>query len=157
MYVLITRTKMTKNKIEKNIEQRTALPTAVKKQDKIKSKNVMPVYLFYPCKTKRQINKNVEKFFTKDIDSIIANCISQPVFFSIENAIQYGRFMSNNYFVLKAYVPETAIVGKSQALYLKNNSLTKLQVHGCYPDWGRGKIYYRNPNFYKLLESAVSL
>lgn len=145
---------MTKNKIEKNIEHLTASPVVNKKLDKTKSNKVMPVYLFYPCKTKRQITKDVDKMLTKDIDTIITSCLSQPIFFSVDHAIQYGRFMSNNYFVLKAYVPETAIVGKSQALFLKNNSLTKLQVHGCYPDWGKGKIYYRNPNFYKLLETV---
>ncbi len=142
----------------KNIEQRAVSAISSKKQEKAKSEsNITAVYLFHPFKTKRQVNQDVEKIFTKEIDSIVASCLKQPVFFSIDNAIQYGRFMSGNYVVLKAYVHETAIEGKSQALYLKNNSVNKIQVHGCYPDWGKGKIYYRNPHFYKLLESAVSL
>ena len=150
---------MTKNKIDKNSdEQQFAVSSSLKKQDKLKSSaDTLAVYLFHPYAAKRKVNPNIDQFFAKELEGVIANSQGHPVFFNIDNAVQYGKFISNHYIILKAYVPETAIVGKSQALFLKNNALSKKHVHGCYPGWGKGQVYYRNPSYYKLLDSPVSL
>lgn len=147
---------MSKNKISD--EQLLAVPASLKKQDKVKfSANTLAVYLFHPFPTKRKINTDINQFFVKDLDSVIASTQSHPVFFNIDSAVQYGRFVSNHYVILKAYLPETAIVGKSQALYFKKNSVSKKHVHGCYPCWGKGQVYYRNPNYYKCQDSLLFL
>lgn len=147
---------MTKNKISE--KQLLAIPASLKKQDKVKSSaRTLAVYLFHPFPNKRKINIDTNKFFVNELDSVIASSQSNPVFINIDSAVQYGRFISNHYMILKAYVPETAIVGKSQALYLRKNSVSKKHVHGCYPGWAKGQIYYRNPNYYKLQDSIMSL
>ena len=150
---------MTYNKIEKQRDQKQAeAPVLNKRQDKSKSNtNTLAVYLFQPCMTKRKITDDLDKFFTKDMDAIIASCLKQPVFLNIDSAIQYGRFISNHYVLIKAYVSETAIIGKSHALYLKNNSLNKAQIHGCYPSWVSGQVYFRNPRYYKSSDLLVSV
>lgn len=150
---------MIKNKTDKiTNEQLFAVTTSLKKQDKAKSStNTLAVYLFHPYLTKRKVTTDIDHFFSKELDKVIANSQKHPIFFNIDSAVQYGRFISNHYIILKAYVPETAIVGKSQALYLKNNSVSKMQVHGCYPGWGKGQVYYRNPHYYKLQDLKMSL
>jgi hypothetical protein len=103
------------------------------------------------------LNNDFKQFFTKDLDNLLNTTKNQPIFFSLENALQYARFVSNHYIILKACVSETAIVGQSQALFVKSDVLIPSQVYGCYPGWEDGRIYYRNPLYKKVTASPELL
>ena len=113
----------------------------------------LPVYLFYPHINKRNLRGDCTDFFAKELNQLAQKSQGQPVFLSIDNAFQYGRFMDSRHVILKVFVPETAIVGQSQSLLLKKGCITKSHVHGCYPGWGSGQVYFKNP-FYK--ENSVA-
>lgn len=123
--------------------------SAVSSKKEMLASNIMTVYLFCPYVSKQKVRDDFTHFFAKELNDVISKSQELPVFFNIDSALEYGRFLSNHFLLLKAFVSDTAIVGQSQALYLKKNILTQSIVHGCYPSWGNGQIYYRNPTYKK--------
>lgn len=122
-----------------------SVPAPIKKDSG--NAKVLTIFLFSPYTAKNKGVNDFSHFFSKDLDDVIAKSQELPLFFNLDNALEHGRFLSNHFLLLKVLIPETAIVGQSHALYLKKNVLSKYLVHGCYPSWGNGQIYYRNPAF----------
>ncbi len=105
-------------------------------------------YLFYSKLTKTEQKGDFSRFFDRliDIEGNLADCM---VFLNQKSALQYSRFVQNNHVVLKAYVPDIAIEGRSQGLTLKKGFVTKAHIHGCFPLPAKNLFYVENPHFDK--------
>ena len=104
------------------------------------------IYFFYHSLDKHEKKGNFKEFFNKldDLDRALAN---HTIFMELDSVLQYSRFLDANHAVLKAYVPQTAIEGRSDGLVLKKGALKKNNIHGCYPGWAKGSLYIQNPHF----------
>lgn len=137
-----------------NLTTFTPEDTAVAKINKIKKeKNSTPnlpveTYLFYSKLGKSEQKGDFSRFFDRlvEIENNLADCM---VFLNQKSALQYSRFVQNNHVVLKAYVPDRAIEGRSQGLSLKKGFVTKSHIHGCFPLPAKNVFYIENPHFDK--------
>ena len=109
------------------------------------------VYFFYQNLNKHEKKGNFDDFFSK-LDQIKENFENNIIFLESDSVWQYSRFIDTNHVVIKAYVPETAIEGRSYGLTLKKGFLSKTNVHGCFPGWTKGLIYVKNPHFAAVAE-----
>lgn len=103
------------------------------------------VYLFLPKSSKAIKTRNLRGFF--DQLPILVLEEGSQVFLNKQNAWQHGRFLQKNFLVLRAFVPHTAIQGKSEGLTLKKNSITKAHIHGYFPNLAKNNLYIENPYF----------
>ncbi len=71
----------------------------------------------------------------------------KPIFTDKQQAYNYGRFLSNSYCMIKAYVFDLAIESKDIQLYLRNHYLQNDMVHGFYPSITDLRVYLKNPEF----------
>ena len=69
-----------------------------------------------------------------------------PIFVDQENALNYGRFLSDH-LVYKAYVPEKSILGDPSSLSLKRGAVSRENVHGCFRSLLGNTEYVPNPGF----------
>ena len=115
----------------------------------------LEAYLFYRKIGKTEKKGNFDEFFAKlnQLDEDLADAI---IFLEPDSAWQYSRFIDTSHAILKIYLPQVAIEGRSHGLTLKKGFLTKTHVHGCYPGWAKGLIYIRNPYFDELLMQTYS-
>lgn len=112
------------------------------------SKQYLEVYLFYPLLNgRRERRGDFKNFFEQGLNDIDEAISGQPVFLDQSHALWYSRYMGEGHGILKAYVAEHAIEGRSQELWLKSGFLTKELIHGCYPGWAKGNQYVPNPVF----------
>ncbi len=105
-------------------------------------------YLFYSKLGKAEQKGDYSRFFEHlaDIENNLADCM---VFLNQKSALQYSRFVQNTHVVLKAYVPDIAIEGRTQGLSLKKGFVTKAHIHGCFPLPTKELFYVENPHFDK--------
>lgn len=141
---------MTNNNIVNSLDAVQPPAAKVVAKNSASAAKLVTIYLFYPYPSKRKINNDFKHFFLKDLNNLLNTTKNQPIFFSLENALQYARFVSNHYVILKACVSETAIIGQSQALFVKSDVLVPSRVYGCYPGLEDGRVYYRNPLYKKV-------
>lgn len=128
--------------------------TTVAKTNKTKKQKnsitSLPVetYLFYSKLGKAEQKGDFSRFFERlaDIENNLADCM---VFLSQKSALQYSDFIQNTHVVLKAYVPDVAIEGRTQGLSLKKGFVTKEHIHGCFPLPRKTVFYIENPHFDK--------
>jgi len=104
------------------------------------------VYIFYHNLSKPEKKGDFDEFFAK-LDDVKETFENGIIFLETDSVWQYSRFMDTNHAVIKAYVPEHAIEGRSYGLTLKKGFLAKEKIHGCFPGWARGLIYVKNPFF----------
>lgn len=109
--------------------------------------NYIEAYLFCPCLNRREIKGDVAYIFEQGLYDLDARIAEQPIFLTQQNAFQYSRFMGNDHMILKAYVPEAAIQGRSQQLIIKKGFINKHHVQGCFLPGGKEKVYHANPYF----------
>lgn len=117
-------------------------------EKKLNSTAHLPIetYLFYPKLSKAEQKGDFSRFFDrlKDLDQYLADI---SIFLNKHHAIQHGQFFQDNHVVLKAFVPHTAIQGKSHGLTLKKGVVTKAHIHGCFPNVKKEASYIKNPHF----------
>lgn len=103
-------------------------------------------YLFYSKLEKAEQKGDFSRFFEhlSDIENNLADCM---VFLNQKSALQYSCFVQNTHVVLKAYVPDAAIEGRTQGLSLKKGFITKAHIHGCFPLPAKEPFYIENPHF----------
>lgn len=123
-------------------------------QIKITDAEHLEVYLFYQKIDKAQKKSNFEQFFS-NLDRIDHDLGEPILFLEADSALQYSRFTDNSHALLKAYVPQIAIEGRSNGLALKKGFLKKAHVHGFFPGWEKGMVYVENPFFdFELAKNA---
>lgn len=105
-------------------------------------------YLFYSNLGKAEQKGDFSRFFDRlsEIENHLADCM---VFLNQKSALQYSKFIQNTHVVLKAYVPDMAIEGRSQGLSLKKGVVTRAHIHGCFPLPAKNVFYIENPHFDK--------
>jgi len=70
-----------------------------------------------------------------------------PVFLSKDTALDYARFLDDNHGILRSFVPDSAIEGRSQELGLKKGFINHCHIHGCFITRGEQHLYLKNPEF----------
>ena len=115
----------------------------------------LEVYLFYHKISKTEKKGNFDDFFAK-LDQLDEDLSDSIIFLEPDSAWQYSRFIDTSHAVLKMYLPQTAIEGRSHGLTLKKGFATKAHVHGCFPGWAKGLIYVKNPHFDEDLTAKTS-
>ena len=70
-----------------------------------------------------------------------------PIFFSKDHALDHSRFLDDNHGILRGFVPDSAIEGRSQELGLKKDFINHCHIHGCFIVSGDKHLYLKNPDF----------
>ena len=112
--------------------------------------NYRPVYFLCEESEKFCGKKSLAEFFRRRFQRLMKRIAHQPIFLSEKAARQYGKYISGQVWLLKAYVPESAIQGQgsSQEFIIKSSCLNQMRVHGGYPTWlGLKERYVENPEF----------
>ena len=106
----------------------------------------LETFLFCPEISYPKKCSNHGPFFSQfqGIEDKSIHCV---VFFNLTNALQYSRFIGQEHVVLRAFVHHTAVESLGHELGVKPGAINKHQIHGCFPSWGKGKVYIENPLF----------
>ena len=125
---------------------RSAMTTIKKTRKKTVTPMLLETYLLFEKPKTLELGNNINNIFKKlkNIDDHLENCL---VFLNQQNALQYSRFTQENAFIVKAYIPHIAIIGKAHGLSLKKGMITHNHIHGLYTNPHKNKRYVVNPHF----------
>ena len=105
------------------------------------------VYMIYSGLNYRQRRRKLKCFFKRSIFNLDERLDTKTIFISREKALSYARSMDASFAVIRAIVPDSAIVSHGGHLSIRSDVLDPQNIHGCFPGQGKGKIYYENPHF----------
>ncbi|NNM59809.1 MAG: hypothetical protein HKM04_08345 [Legionellales bacterium] len=114
----------------------------------------LEVFLVYDLGQKYS-RLEIDGIFSLPMDLIFYNISKIPLFFDRDSLVHYMRFIDAQYCILKAYVPDSAIEGHFEGLFLKKNQLSMKQIHGCLIDCEKEAAYLLNPAFDEALLALV--
>jgi len=128
-----------------------------KKRDASHSPQITPktvctktrIEIFLLCESGqwREENRDFPAFFMQDIHCLAKRISAKPIFLSKYEALQHVRFSHKAQIILRAYLPESTIIGQSGQLMLNNNAFKMSDIHGCFPYHCQELQYYSNPYF----------
>lgn len=73
--------------------------------------------------------------------------IEKPIFIDNQQARTYGRFLTNNFCLIKAHVFDLAIESKDNELRLRPEYFHPTMIHGVYPSNTDLRVYIKNSEF----------
>lgn len=140
-------TKMLQNQLEPHdarvsIAVRTNIDTYV-------NQRLIEVYLFgRKKKFRRDRWKNLTEWVQRDpVSQHLEIDLEKPIFIDPHQACIYGRFLTNNFYLIKAYVFDLGIESKDNELRLRPNYFHPTMIHGVYPSNTDLRVYIKNSEF----------
>lgn len=112
-------------------------------EDQLCYSGYISVYLHLPKIDEYKINF----IFNEGIHNLGQIMHDITLFFSQDHALYYSRFMGDQYFILKLYLPEKMIISYDEKLIISGDVIEKTSIHGCYCTWNNHKNYRVNPKF----------
>lgn len=70
-----------------------------------------------------------------------------PIFIDKHQACNYGRFLTANFCLIKAFVFDLAIESKGNQLHLRKSYFHWTMIHGLYASTTDLKVYFKNSEF----------
>ena len=106
----------------------------------------MEVFLVVPHLGRRVRGGDVRALAGK-LKRFVAELDNPTVFLSKVQALDHARFLHENHGILRAFVPDYVIEGRSQELGLKKGSINHCHIHGCFTKQDERYLYLKNPDF----------
>jgi len=88
-------------------------------------------YLVLPGTNANHV-QTLAELFTETHASLDYHVASNPLFFKLEEAIQYLHFMGDNQIILKAIIPQMAVEGRFETLHVRTELLKVKHIYGGY-------------------------
>lgn len=114
------------------------------------------VFLLYPMLVDKR-KFDIKNFFHSEFNDLDKRLAGQPVFLSQEIASQYNRFTGNHHCILKVYVLDAAIEGRSHGLVLRKGYMARPNIYDCMVMTGHGMQRWLNPEFNEEYRSRCCL
>lgn len=114
----------------------------------------LEIFLVYKLE-QNFLKQDVGAIFALPINLVFLNISKMPLFFDVKSLMHYMSFTDTHYSILRAYVPDIAIEGCFDGLYLKKDQLEMKQIQGCFIDIEKLSEYHINPKFDEGLLALV--
>ena len=112
------------------------------------------VYVFVDVADSEWDHRVSERFFSPGQANWQQRVLLQPVFLDLQQAFDYIRFIGQDYVIIKALLPDSAVLGDVNGLKLKPGFLNLPRCQGLFMGWDPDKVYLQNP-YFQILQASV--